>query len=141
MHRATQSHFTYRASAYFPEATDEAEFFAWRRSFHVTIGHDVWIGHGAIVLPGRSIGTGAVVGAGAVVTKDIPPYMIAVGNPARVLRPRFPAAVAERMMRLAWWDWPHERLGQALADFRALSAEEFLDKYDGAAAPALQAAG
>jgi phosphonate metabolism protein (transferase hexapeptide repeat family) len=141
MHRATQSHFTYRASAYFPDVADEAEFFAWRRSFHVTIGHDVWIGHGAIVLPGRSIGTGAVVGAGAVVTKDIPPYMIAVGNPARVLRPRFPAAIAERMMRLAWWDWPHERLGQALADFRALSAEEFLDKYDGTAVPALQAAG
>jgi len=141
MHRATQSHFTYRASAYFPEAADEAEFFDWRRSFHVTIGHDVWIGHGAIVLPGRSIGTGAVVGAGAVVTKDIPPYMIAVGNPARVLRPRFPEAVAERMIKLAWWDWPHERLGQALADFRALGAEEFLDKYEGTAKPALQAAG
>lgn len=141
MHRATQSHFTYRASAYFAGATDEEEFFAWRRSFHVNIGHDVWIGHGAIVLPGRSIGTGAVVGAGAVVTKDIPPYMIAVGNPARVLRPRFPAAIAERMMRLAWWDWPHERLGQALADFRGLSAEQFLDKYEGAATPALQAAG
>ncbi|HWK97917.1 MAG TPA: DapH/DapD/GlmU-related protein [Pseudolabrys sp.] len=140
MHRATQSHFTYRASAYFPDAADETEFFDWRRSFHVTIGHDVWIGHGAIVLPGRSIGTGAVVGAGAVVTKDIPPYMIAVGNPARVLRPRFPAAVAERMMRLEWWDWPHERVGQALADFRALSAEQFLDKYEGTAKPVLQAA-
>lgn len=138
MHRATQSHFTYRASAYFDGASDEAEFFAWRRSFHVTIGHDVWIGHGAIVLPGRSIGTGAVVGAGAVVTKDISPYMIAVGNPARVLRPRFPAAITERMMALAWWDWPHERLGRALADFRALSAEQFLDKYEGV--PALQAA-
>lgn len=141
MHRATQSHFTYRASAYFPDAADETEFFGWRRSFHVAIGHDVWIGHGAIVLPGRSIGTGAVIGAGAVVTKDIPPYMIAVGNPARVLRPRFPAAVAERMMRLAWWDWPHQRLGQALSDFRALSAEAFLDKYESAATPTLQAAG
>ncbi|RDV04321.1 chloramphenicol acetyltransferase [Undibacter mobilis] len=141
MHRATQSHFTYRASAYFDGAADEAEFFDWRRSFHVTIGHDVWIGHGVIVLPGRSIGTGAVVGAGAVVTKDVPPYMIAVGNPARVLRPRFSATVAERMVKLAWWDWPHEQVGQALADFRALSAEAFLDKYEGAALPARQAAG
>src|SRR5512139_64244 len=63
MQRASQSHFTYRASAYFDGAQDDADFFGWRRSFHVTIGHDVWIGHGAIVLPGRSIGTGAVVGA------------------------------------------------------------------------------
>lgn len=141
MHRATQSHFTYRASAYFEGAADETEFFDWRRSFHVTIGHDVWIGHGAIVLPGRSIGTGAVVGAGAVVTKDIPPYMIAVGNPARVLRPRFPAKIAERMIRLSWWDWPHERLHRALNDFRALSAEQFLDTYEGAAEPQVASAG
>ena len=61
MHRATQAHFTYRASAYFPEESDDAEFFEWRRSHHVHIGHDVWIGHGAIVLPGRNIGTGAVI--------------------------------------------------------------------------------
>ena len=60
----------------------------------VTIGHDVWIGHGAIVLPGRRIGTGAVIGAGAIVTKDIPAYAIAVGNPARVMRQRFPAEIA-----------------------------------------------
>ena len=53
MDRASQSHFTYRASAYFPGEADEAEFFAWRRSHQVRIGHDVWIGHGAIVLPGR----------------------------------------------------------------------------------------
>lgn len=142
MHRATQSHFTYRASAYFDGETDEEEFFNWRRSFHVTIGHDVWIGHGAIVMAGRSIGTGAVVGAGAVVTKDVPPYTIAVGNPARVLRPRFAEGVAERMLKLAWWDWPHDRLHAALADFRALSAEQFLDKYESGALaePALQAA-
>ena len=58
MERASQSHFSYRASAYFAGASDEAEFFAWRRSHAVTIGHDVWIGHGAIVLPGRTVGTG-----------------------------------------------------------------------------------
>ncbi len=61
MQRASQSHFTYRASAYFPSEADEAAFFDWRRSHPVTIGHDVWIGHGAVILPGRSIGTGAVV--------------------------------------------------------------------------------
>jgi len=135
MHRATQSHFTYRASAYFDGAADEEEFFNWRRSFHVSIGHDVWIGHGAIVLAGNSIGTGAVIGAGAVVTKDVPAYTIAVGNPARVLRPRFAAGVGERLLALAWWDWPHARLHAALADFRALSAEQFLEKYEGGALP------
>src|SRR5262245_42679457 len=73
MDRASQSHFTYRASAYFPGEADEPEFFEWRRGQPVTIGHDVWIGHGAIVLPSRSIGTGAAVGAGAVVTRDVEP--------------------------------------------------------------------
>ena len=109
MQRASQAHFTYRASAYFPGEADEAEFFDWRRSPPVTIGHDVWIGHGAIVLPGRSIGTGAVVAAGAIVTKDVAPYTIVAGNPARPIRRRFPEAIAERLRRLAWWDWGHER--------------------------------
>ena len=76
MHRASQAHFTYRASSYFPGESDDAEFFAWRREHHVHIGHDVWIGHGAVILPGRSIGTGAVVAAGAIVTKDVPAYTI-----------------------------------------------------------------
>ena len=75
MHRASQAHFTYRASSYFPGESDDAEFFAWRREHHVHIGHDVWIGHGAVILPGRSIGTGAVVAAGAIVTKDVPPTL------------------------------------------------------------------
>src|SRR3979490_764989 len=74
MQRASQAHFTYRASAYFPGEGDEAEFFEWRRGHHVHIGHDVWIGHGAIVLPGRSIATGAVVAAGAVLTKELPAH-------------------------------------------------------------------
>src|SRR5438445_1583750 len=65
MHRATQAHFTYRSSAYFPGEADDEEFFAWRRQHHVHIGHDVWIGHGAVILPGRNIGTGAVIAAGA----------------------------------------------------------------------------
>ncbi|MGV3634800.1 MAG: DapH/DapD/GlmU-related protein [Pseudorhodoplanes sp.] len=129
MDRASQSHFTYRASAYFDGETDETDFFAWRRQHHVTIGHDVWIGHGAIVLPGRDIGTGAVVGAGSVVTKDIPAYAIAVGNPARVIRRRLPDDVAAEMLALAWWDWPHDQLRLALTDFRALSAADFVAKY------------
>jgi phosphonate metabolism protein (transferase hexapeptide repeat family) len=132
MHRATQAHFTYRASAYFPGESDDAEFFAWRKQHHVNIGHDVWIGHGAIVLPGRNIGTGAVVAAGAVVTKDVPAYTIAAGNPARPIKRRFEEDIAERLVRLAWWDWEHEALRAALPDFRQLAIRDFLDKYEAA---------
>ncbi|KZE36811.1 chloramphenicol acetyltransferase [Chelatococcus daeguensis] len=131
MWRASQSHFTYRASAYFEGEKDESGFFDWRRAQPVTLGHDVWIGHGVTVMPGVTIGTGAVVGSGAVVTKDVAPYAIVAGVPARPIRPRFPAAVAERLMALAWWDWSHERLHAALPDFRALPVEAFLEKYGG----------
>src|SRR5262249_21042712 len=134
MERASQSHFTYRASAYSSGERDEEEFFGWRRAHPVIIGPDVGIGHGAIVLPGGMIGTGAVVAAGAVVTKDVEPYTIVAGNPARLIRPRFPAAVAARLQRLAWWDWNHGRLRAALPDFRNLSVEQFLEKYQPAAA-------
>jgi len=130
MWRASQSHFTYRASRYFAGEADEPEFFAWRRAHQVVIGHDVWIGHGAIVLPGRQIGDGAVVAAGAVVTKDVPAYAIVGGNPARFIRERFPASIAARLQALAWWDWPHERLRLALKDFRALPVEEFLGRHE-----------
>lgn len=132
MERASQSHFTYRASAYFLDAQDETAFFDWRRQSRVSIGHDVWIGHGAIVLGSRSIGHGAVVGAGAVVTRDVPPYAIVVGNPACIVRMRFAPHVVEALLGLAWWDWPHERLRSALDDFRALNAEEFARKYGNA---------
>jgi hypothetical protein len=130
MHRATQAHFTYRASAYFPGESDDAEFFAWRKGHRVYIGHDVWIGHGAIVLPGRKVGTGAVIAGGAVVTKDVAPYTIVGGNPARPIKRRFTEKIEERLVRLGWWDWDHEALRLALPDFRKLTIEEFLDKYE-----------
>src|SRR5258708_3843640 len=96
MHRASQAHFTYRASAYFPGESDEAEFFEWRRRHHVRIDHDVWIGHGAVILPGRSVGTGAVVAAGAIVTKDVPAYTIGAGNPSRPARRPFSGDLSDQ---------------------------------------------
>jgi phosphonate metabolism protein (transferase hexapeptide repeat family) len=132
MHRASQAHFTYRASAYFGGESDEAEFFEWRRGHRVQIGHDVWIGHGAVVLPGRNIGTGAVVGAGAIVTRDVPAYAVVAGNPARMIKWRFPETIANRLAALAWWNWDHDALRSALPDFRRLAVEDFLNKYEAA---------
>lgn len=75
-----------------------------RRAGRISIGNGVWIGAGAIVLKGVTIGDGAVVGAGAVVTKDVPPYAIVAGNPARVLRMRFDEATVARLLATRWWD-------------------------------------
>jgi phosphonate metabolism protein (transferase hexapeptide repeat family) len=127
--RVALSHFTYRSSAYGLGA-DDAAFFDWRRSYRAVLGNDVWIGHGAIVLPGVSVGDGAAIGAGAVVSRDVPPYAIAIGVPARVLRFRFAPEIVAALQRIAWWHWPHAQLAAALADFRALGAEEFCRKYD-----------
>lgn len=127
--RATLHHFTYRSAAYGLADEDDEEFFAWRRSNRVTIGHDVWLGHGAIILPGVSVGTGAVVGAGAVVSKDVAPYTIVAGVPARPIRRRVDEETAERLLELAWWDWSHDQLRAALPDFRKLGAREFCDLY------------
>jgi hypothetical protein len=96
----------------------------------VTLGHDVWIGHGAILLPGVSVGNGAAIGAGAVVSKDVPPFAIVVGVPGRVLRYRFAPETIAALERIAWWDWPHDRLGAGMVDFRGMAAEDFCRKYD-----------
>lgn len=130
MDRASLHHFTYRSSWYFEDAKDDPAFFQWRASMPINIGHDTWIGHGAIIMPGVTIGNGAIVGSGAVVTHDVPAYAIAVGLPARVIKQRFPDAIIARMEALAWWDWEHQRIRTALEDFRAMSAEAFLDKHE-----------
>jgi len=129
--RASQHHFTYRCADYFANARDDESVFAWRRSQWVTVGHDVWIGHGATVMPRVTIGHGAVIGAGSVVTKDVGCYTVVAGVPARVIRRRFEEDVAERLIALAWWDWPHERLHAALEDFQRLPVDAFLKRHGG----------
>ena len=124
--RIAQNHFTYR-SAQFGLGPDDPEFFEWRRQRWVTLGNDVWIGTKATVMGGVTIGNGAVVGANAVVTKDVAPYAIVAGAPARKIRMRFDDGLIERIERSAWWDWDHETLKARLPDFRNM--EEFVRKY------------
>lgn len=74
------------------------------------VGHDVWFGTGALVLPGATIGSGAIIGAGAVVGGHVPAYSVYGGNPARCLRRRFDSDTVKRLERIAWWDWPIDRI-------------------------------
>lgn len=76
-----------------------------------------------------TIGDGAVIGAGAVVSRDVAPYTIVGGVPAKLIRERLSPETAAAMQRLAWWDWDHLRLRRALEDFRELDAAAFLEKY------------
>ena len=84
----------------------------------VQIGNDVWIGTGAIVLDGRKVGHGAVVGAGALVTKDVAPYAIVGGVPAKVIRMRYDALTVQKLLDMRWWDWPVVKLKALSSSFR-----------------------
>ncbi|MGQ0483800.1 MAG: DapH/DapD/GlmU-related protein [Hyphomicrobiales bacterium] len=128
--RVSQHKITYRPNEYFLGARLDKDFREARKARTVETGHDVWIGHGAIVMPGVKIGHGAVAAAGAVVTKDVAPYAIAAGVPAKFLKWRFPPKLSERIIALSWWDWDHDRLAEAVADMRAMAVEAFLEKYE-----------
>jgi phosphonate metabolism protein (transferase hexapeptide repeat family) len=130
MERPSQHRFTYCPEYYEATATRDRDFFADRRAARVTIGNDCWIGHGAIILPSVTVGDGAVIAAGAVVSRNVAPYIIVGGVPARPIRRRFSEAVAERLRRIAWWDWPDELIFARLADFRSEQIEAFCERYD-----------
>jgi len=123
----TQHHLTYRRKQFGLDTRDDEAFFDWRRSHPCVIGHDVWIGHAAVVLPGVRIGTGAVIGAAAVVTRDVEPYQVVVGVPARPVRRRFPEDVIHRILKSEWWNWDRRELEERWRDL--CSVDGFLARY------------
>ncbi|QOG13274.1 acetyltransferase [Arcobacter sp. FWKO B] len=126
MHWASQHHIQYRKEM-FGVGIDDESFFEWRRERKVIIGNDVWLGHNVVVMGNVTIGDGAVIGSSSVVTKDIPPFAIAVGNPAKVIRYRFDESTIQSLQKIAWWDWSYEQIKIAIDDFK--NVDEFIEKY------------
>jgi len=129
MERPSQHRFTYVPEYYEETATRDAAFFAGRRAAKVSIGHDVWIGHAAIVLPGVTVGDGAVIAAGAVVSKDVAPYTIVGGVPARQIRERFSREIAAKLAAISWWNWPEEKLFAEVSAFQTGDIEAFCERF------------
>lgn len=118
---------TYPFSFFFPEA---AGFKGHPRTRgDVVIGNDVWIGYEALILSGVRVGNGAVVGARSVVTRDVEPYSIVAGNPARHVRFRFDEATVKALEAIAWWDWPMEKIREAWPLLLAEDVEAFIVAY------------
>ncbi|MEA4863577.1 MAG: CatB-related O-acetyltransferase [Victivallaceae bacterium] len=97
---------------------------AWDNKGGIEIGSDVWIGFEAVILAGVKIGDGAIIGARAVVTRDVPPYTIVGGVPAKPIRKRFPDEAVEKLLKLRWWDWPPEKVKAVLPLIQAGNWEE-----------------
>lgn len=91
---------------------------AWDNHGDIVVGNDVWIGYEAIVLAGVTIGDGAIIGTRAVVTKDVPPYTIVGGVPARPIRKRFSDKVIAALLELQWWNWPPEKIAAHVKDIQ-----------------------
>ncbi|MCX4371304.1 MAG: CatB-related O-acetyltransferase [Dysosmobacter sp.] len=92
---------------------------AWNHRGNIVVGNDVWIGYEAVILSGVTIGDGAIVAARSVVTKDVPPYTIVGGAPARPIRLRFGQEVIDTLLELRWWDWPLEKLAKSLSSIQS----------------------
>lgn len=94
------------------------------------IGNDIWIGAGAQVLRGVSVGDGSVIAAGAIVTKDVPPYSIVAGIPARVIKNRFEKKIVDRLLQIKWWEFPPDVIKDSIYLFNSSPTEELLSKLE-----------
>lgn len=92
---------------------------AWDNKGDIIIGNDVWIGYEAVILAGVTVGDGAIIGARAVVTKDVPPYTIVGGVPAKTIRKRFSDDVISKLLKMKWWDWPEETIKRHISDIQS----------------------
>ncbi|HWC26501.1 MAG TPA: CatB-related O-acetyltransferase [Solirubrobacteraceae bacterium] len=99
----------------------------------IVVGSDTWVTNGATVMSGVTIGDGAVVGTKAVVAKDVRPYAIVVGNPAREIRRRFSDEQVEALLRIRWWDWPTEKVKQHVELISSPDVDAFIARFDPAA--------
>lgn len=106
----------------------DKKFLSKRTQIKTIIGNDVWIGHGAIIQAGLTVGNGAVIGSGAVVTKDVAPYTIVGGVPARIIKDRFSDEIKTDLEKIAWWNWSRKDIDKYYLDFR-LPVKEFIDKH------------
>ena len=97
---------------------------AWDNKGDIIIGNDVWIGYEAVILSGVKIGDGAVIGTRAVVTKDVPPYTIVGGVPARPIRKRFSDDVISELLKIQWWNWPADRIRRSIVSIQSGSIDE-----------------
>ena len=97
---------------------------AWDNKGDIVVGNDVWIGYEAVIMAGVTIGDGAVIGARAVVTKDVPPYTIVGGVPAKEIRKRFPEETVAALLEMKWWDWPRERIAEKIGAIQAGNLEQ-----------------
>lgn len=118
----------------FPEWDENALVVeAWDNKGDIVIGNDVWIGYEAVIMAGVHIGDGAIIGARAVVTKDVPPYTIVGGVPAKKIRKRFDDSVIDRLQKMKWWDWDIDKILENLqairsTDIRSLQEEVIKNK-------------
>lgn len=99
---------------------------AWDNKGDIVIGNDVWIGYEAVILAGVTVGDGAVIGTRAVVTKDVPPYTIVGGVPARPIRKRFPQETIDSLLEIKWWNWPREQIARHIAGIQSGNIELLL---------------
>lgn len=115
------------AAAKITKLTYEPEEKRFDNHYQIIVGNDVWIGQGATIIGGVKIGSGAIIGTNAMVTKDVPPYAIAAGNPARIVRYRFDAATIQKFMAIRWWNWGIKKIYRNIP--LLYEPEKFLAKY------------